>query len=64
MPRCQKILTNWKGEEKKLWSILREKYGRDPDHLFPLEEGPKFSGALTLEQDEVLDQVRMMWSCD
>jgi hypothetical protein len=57
VPKCAKILSSWKGEEKRLWSILREKYGRDPDHLFPLDDGQRFRGALTLEQDEVLDQI-------
>jgi Protein of unknown function (DUF726) len=51
-----KILETWKGEEKELWELLREKYGRSPDNLFPLDEGPRFQGALTLEQREVVDQ--------
>jgi hypothetical protein len=57
VPKCPKILASWKGEENKLWSVLRQKYGRDPDHLFPLKVGPRFTGALTLEQEEVLDQL-------
>jgi hypothetical protein len=57
VPKCTKILASWKGEEKKLWAILRQKYGRDPDHVFPLDHGPRLVGGLTLEQDEVLDQL-------
>ena len=57
IPKCSKILASWKGEEKTLWHVLREKYGRDPDHLFPLTDGPRVKGALTLEQEEVLDQL-------
>lgn len=57
VPKCAKILASWKGEEKKLWAILRQKYGRDPDHVFPLDHGPRLVGGLTLEQDEVLDQL-------
>jgi hypothetical protein len=57
VPKCPKILSSWKGEERNLWSVLREKYGRDPDHLFPLDDGQRFKGALTLEQEEVLDQI-------
>ncbi len=55
--KCSKILASWKGEEKELWKLLREKYGRDPDHLFPLVDGPCFRGKLTLDQQEVLDQL-------
>ena len=55
IPKSSKILTCWKGEENKLWHVLREKYGRDPDHLFPLNDGPRVRGSLTLEQEEVLD---------
>jgi Protein of unknown function (DUF726) len=55
LPNCQRILADWKGEEKKLWSILREKYGSDPDHLFPLSDGPRLKGGLNLDQEEALD---------
>lgn len=57
VPKCPKILASWKGEEKELWKLLREKYGRDPDHLFPLTDGPRFKAKLTLDQQEVLDQL-------
>ncbi len=55
LPNCSRILSDWYGDEKQLWSILREKYGRDPDHLFPLANGPRLQGNLTLEQEEALD---------
>lgn len=55
LPNCTRILSSWKGEESGLWGILREKYGRDPDHLFPLSDGPRLRGNLTLDQEEVLD---------
>jgi len=57
VPKCRKILQSWEGEETKLWEILRQKYGRDPDHLFPLDEGPRYRGKLTLEQEETVDQL-------
>jgi hypothetical protein len=57
IPKSAKILASWKGEENKLWAILRQKYGRDPDHVFPLDHGPRLVGGITLEQDEVLDQL-------
>ena len=60
-------LQNWKGEEDKLWEVLRQKYGRDPDHLFPLSSidqmhhsqyaGTNGHGALTLDQEEILDKL-------
>ena len=55
--RCSKILSKWKNEEDSLWRLLKKKYGRDPDELFPIEEGIRQRGSLTLEEDEVLDQL-------
>ena len=67
IPKVERILFNWKGEEDKLWEILRQKYGRDPDHLFPLNgidqidhgqyAGTHDHGALTLDQEEILDKL-------
>ena len=57
IPKCAKILASWKGEEDKLWQVLREKYGCDPDSLVPLSDGPRVQGALTLEQEEILDKL-------
>lgn len=57
VPKSGKILSRWKGEEDKLWQILRDKYGRDPDSLFPLADGLREHGGLTLEQEEVLDKL-------
>lgn len=55
--RCGKILSKWKNEEAALWGLLKKKYGRDPDELFPIENGKRLKGSLTLEEDEVLDQL-------
>lgn len=57
VPKCSRILSSWKGEEDKLWKVLRDKYGQDPDTLFPLPYGPNVEGNLTLEQEEVLDKL-------
>lgn len=67
IPKVERILHNWRGEEDKLWEILRQKYGRDPDHLFPLNgidqidhaqfAGKHGHGALTLDQEEILDKL-------
>ena len=57
VPKCSKILNSWKGEEGRLWQVLKQKYGRDPDHLFPLFDQPRPPGNLTLEQEEVLDRL-------
>ena len=46
VPECALLLEQWKGRENKLWEALREKYGRDPYNLLPLE-GPRQSTALT-----------------
>ena len=67
IPKCERILISWKGEEDKLWEVLRQKYGHDPDHIFPLNgidemnnahyAGMNGHGALTLDQEEILDKL-------
>ena len=67
LPKCERILHMWKGEEKQLWEILRQKYGRDPDHLFPLNDVDQINyadeetfirdGVLTPDQEEVLNKM-------
>lgn len=64
LPKCERILSSWRGEEDELWKILREKYGRDPDDPFPLDcvnhsedDIVKGQGALTLDQEEILDKL-------
>jgi Protein of unknown function (DUF726) len=51
------ILERWHDELPQLWQVLREKYGRDPNHILPFTKGPRFNGALTLEQDELIDRL-------
>ncbi|KAL9184312.1 hypothetical protein ACHAXT_002398 [Thalassiosira profunda] len=53
--RVGEILKHWKGRYFQLWKALREKYGRDPSNLFPLEEGPRISAELTHEEGEAVD---------
>lgn len=58
--KCKNLLQKWKGEEKQLWELLKQKYGRDPDHLFPIvspNHSRFFHLGLTLEQDEVLNEL-------
>jgi hypothetical protein len=55
--KSAQILASWKGEEQELWNVLRKKYGRDPDHLFPFDDGPRVRGALTHEQQEIVDDL-------
>lgn len=52
--RCQEILTRWQGHEGKLWNMIGQKYGRDPSHLFPLENGPRDHATLTVDQSELI----------
>ena len=54
--KAPRILEHWVGEEHKLWQIIRQKYGTDPDHLFPLDDGPRYRHKLTLEHEEVVDE--------
>ena len=53
--RCGRILAHWRGEERQLWRLLRQKYGRNPDETYPFEEGPRFDGDLTDVEDEAVD---------
>jgi len=53
--RCEEILTRWKGQEAKLFSIIRQKYGRSPNELFPIANGPREKGSLTLDQKELVE---------
>jgi len=55
--RSQDILKKWKGDERQLWAILIQKYGRDPDHLLPLSDGPRIRASLTHEEEEALDNL-------
>jgi hypothetical protein len=55
--RCQEILKRWKGEEKHLWEVLREKYGEDPDHLYPIYRSPNRRIVVTHEEDEMVDRL-------
>jgi len=64
LPKCGRILASWRGEEAELWKVLREKYGRDPDHLFPLDcvnidcgDMVKGQGALTPDQEGILNKL-------
>jgi len=61
--KCPRVLESWKGEERELWRLLRKNYGRDPDHLFPLDSGPRFRGSLTHEQQEVVSQLFELLGC-
>lgn len=65
--RVNEILKHWKGRGAgwkdgkggkgyfQLWKALRQKYGRDPTSLFPLEEGPRISADLNHEEVEAVD---------
>ena len=53
--RCARILAHWRGEERQLWRLLKQKYGKNPDECFPFDEGPRFDGDLTDIEDEAID---------
>lgn len=53
--RCAEILRHWKGRYFQLWKALREKYGRDPSNLYPLDDGPRISAELTHEETEAVE---------
>lgn len=55
--RCARILAHWRGEERQLWRLLRQKYGRDPDHTFPFDHGSRFDADLTNTEDVAVDRL-------
>lgn len=57
VPRCAKILSRWKGEEKQLIELLRRRYGQDPYSLFPSCDRQSVLGSLTHEQEEIVNQL-------
>jgi len=61
--KCPKVLESWRGEEDQLWRLLRRNYGKDPDSLFPLDNGPRFRGSLTHEQRETVEQLFTQLGC-
>lgn len=56
IPRINDILKRWKGEERNLWIVLRQKYGRDPDQLYPLQNSFQRSTISYLES-EIIDNL-------
>ncbi len=56
IPRINEILKRWKGEERNLWIVLRQKYGRDPDQLYPLQNSCQRSTISYLES-EIIDNL-------
>jgi Protein of unknown function (DUF726) len=57
IPKSAKILSSWKGQETQLWNILQHKYGRDPSHLFPLENSSRRNNSLSHEQREMVSRM-------
>jgi hypothetical protein len=55
--RCQEVLEKWKGEERELWGVLKEKYGESPDELYPMFDSPHRRICLTHEEDEIVDNM-------
>jgi hypothetical protein len=55
--KCEKILEQWKGEESELWKLLEQKYGRNPDNLYPFVDGPRIKADLTIEQREIVENL-------
>jgi len=55
--RCERILNHWRGEERQLWRLLRQKYGRDPDHAFPFDHGSRLAADLTRAEDVAVDRL-------
>jgi hypothetical protein len=57
VPYSKDILKRWEGEEALLWELLKNKYGTDPSHLFPLKTGPRFDAALSDTEEVMLDKL-------
>jgi Protein of unknown function (DUF726) len=57
IPVCDNLLKRWKREESTFWELLEDKYGCNPDTLFPLKFGPMYDAALTEMEIHVLDKI-------
>lgn len=57
IPVCENLLKRWKKEENTFWELLEDKYGCNPDTLFPLRFGPMYDAALTEMEVKVLDSI-------
>lgn len=57
VPYSKDILKRWEGKEAALWELLKNKYGKDPSHLFPLTTGSKFDAALSDMEEVMLDRL-------
>jgi len=56
LSRCEEILRQWKGEERQLWYVIRQKYGFDPDHLYPIKNALQRS-PLSHEENEIINKM-------
>ena len=57
IPVCDNLLKRWKKEESTFWELLEDKYGCNPDNLFPLRFGPMHDAKLTGMELAVLDKL-------
>ncbi|CAB9512184.1 Transmembrane and coiled-coil domain-containing protein 4 [Seminavis robusta] len=57
IPVCSNLLKRWKKEESTFWELLEDKYGCNPDTLFPLRFGPRYDASLTEMEVLVLDKL-------
>lgn len=55
IPHCARILRKWTGKEDELWQMLREAYGKDPDSLLPIDDGPRQDANLSFSEKIALD---------
>lgn len=55
IPHCARILKKWNGREDELWQMLREAYGKDPDSLLPINDGPRQDANLSSNEKTSLD---------
>jgi len=59
IPVCNNLLKRWKKEMSTFWDLLEDKYGCNPDTLFPLRFGPMHDAALTEVEILLLDKLIM-----
>jgi hypothetical protein len=57
IPVCDNLLKRWKKEESTFWELLEDKYGSNPDTLFPLKYGPMHDASLTEAETYLLDKL-------
>ncbi|KAL7546814.1 hypothetical protein ACHAWF_010149 [Thalassiosira exigua] len=57
VPRCSRVLEEWRGREDELWDAIRSSYGKDPCALLPLAKRERRDARLLEAEDAAVDEL-------